>query len=91
MEQALYPIIDKEINMLSLKDYYKQLKAHDWFYWMADDTKTRKAGEVEEDRLLAIAEEHGEGYGDLWDAFDIYYAAKIKGLDPMPELPKEPA
>jgi translation initiation factor 2 alpha subunit (eIF-2alpha) len=94
MEQALYPVIDKEIKMLSLKDYYARLKAHDWHWSMADDSKAYKVGQKEEKALLEISYELGEEYGDLFDGFTKHYDAIVKGetagpgVPPIPEEPK---
>lgn len=37
-------IDDKELNLISLEDYEKLLKQHDWYYMMSDDSRAYRRG-----------------------------------------------
>lgn len=77
---------DKEFGMLTIQDYYAQLKAHDWFYYMSDDLQTEKAGMREEAKLQELAETHGGRYYELFHAFLQYARFKVEGV--KTEMPK---
>lgn len=73
----------------SLKEYYEDLKAHDWFYHMSDDLRFYQKGQKEFRALVEISLYDVE-YTKLFDAFEAHYRAIIQGKKNLPELPESP-
>lgn len=56
--------------MTNLRDYYKMLNIHDWYYLFSDDSVAYAKGATNLKKLKAIAEEskdHAELFKGFWD------------------------
>lgn len=76
---------------LTLKEYYDQLEKHDWYWMYSDDSNFYRAGLLETDKLLKIANEQGSDYQKLFEEFNSYifsgeaFATKQKPKPVRPE------
>lgn len=61
-------------------EYFKRLEHHDWFYMMADDNTTWRAGMDAERKLAAEAESDAEKKR-MWDSWCDWRSALMNGRD----------
>jgi ribonucleotide reductase alpha subunit len=73
---------------VTLKEYWEQLNAHDWYYEMSDDHRVWKAGFREQTRLEELAKQSKE-HAALFNAFAAHYNFH-KPDDQRPSLPECP-
>jgi len=78
--------------MITLKEYYAMLKAHDWFYMMSDDYKVDRKGRISHNHILELAKTSTE-FEKMYDAFSDHYLSVIRGTEKegLYPLPEEPA
>lgn len=65
-EEELSPSIKKK----KMLDFEKALKQKDWTYFVSDDGRDRKRGEVENEKIMKMKDELGS---DGTTVYDIYY------------------
>jgi len=76
---------------MSLRELYKALEAHDWYYAMSDDGSVYNKGHIAERQLRAAANLISGGQA-LFDAFALYQfsgPAWNRPQAPKPEMPAE--
>lgn len=75
---------------MTLDEYYDILDKHDWFYEFSDDSRVYGRGVKAKQDLLNTANQHGQEYKNLYDAFKKYhFSGKPWGTEeaPKPEKP----
>lgn len=75
--------------MISLNQYWKMLRAHDWHYDFSDDISAYRKGRNSENMLAHISWNSKE-HQKLWDCFNEHYSNVVKGLDGVSSIPEEP-
>lgn len=74
--------------MVSLKQYYKMLVKHDWYYRNSDDMLVYNQGTMYEVELAKIAEKGGQPYKDLLAAFLNHFFSGPAFSNEVAPLPK---
>lgn len=77
--------------MVTLKEYYKMLKEHDWYFDWSDDGRVWEKGRAAHSRLAAMSTQSPE-HKALWEGFKSHkFTGKPWNTEqaPMPEEPKE--
>lgn len=78
--------------MMTLKEFYNELEKHDWYYYFSDDMSVDRRGAANRARLLKVAEDGGEAYKKLWDAYESHMFTGEPWKTPKapkPEMPSE--
>jgi hypothetical protein len=76
---------------MSLKEFYQQLKRHDWYYPFSDDHSVYMRGDADRKRIEAIAKQ-SPAHAALLEGFrKHYFTGKPWDTEqaPLPEEPKE--
>jgi hypothetical protein len=55
---------------MTLEQFEKELKVHDWYYQMSDSIKVWDKGTNNELRLKKLARDLGQEYIDLFDKYN---------------------
>jgi len=74
---------------MTIEEYYKLLKQHDWYYEMSSDPFVFSAGLAKDRALKAIARDHGPKFQELYQRFKrFYFSGPAFGVEkePFPEL-----
>jgi tyrosine-protein phosphatase YwqE len=72
---------------MTVKEFYKLLEKHDWFYFMSDDHSVYKKGAKEAEELFALAK-NNDYFRKLYDGYCEWADSFINGG--KVEKPKEP-
>jgi hypothetical protein len=59
----------RDVEDVSIEEYYHMLERHDWFYNYSDDHRVWKAGAAATERLIAIANQKGGRYQSMYSAY----------------------
>jgi len=69
---------------MHIKDYYRKLETHDWYYQYSDDSRVLYRGENKERELGNIA--HEFGYMELYMAYQQHmFSGKPWGTEKKPK------
>lgn len=74
---------------MTLKEFYKELESHDWFYAFSDDHRYWSSGVQNYKRLEKIAEESPAHQKLLKDYHEYIFSGPTFGTDDFPK-PAEP-
>jgi hypothetical protein len=78
------------MEQVSLTQFYEMLKAHDWLYYMSDDSSVERRGAAQERVLLEIAKQ-SLAHEQLYTDYVYYICGLVQGNKNVskPEKPKE--
>ncbi|CAE6842172.1 hypothetical protein [Paraburkholderia aspalathi] len=82
-EVVVYPAI-------GIEQFYDELDRHDWYCGFSDDWSVEKRGDENRKRLLGIANQHGQNYLALYEAFSQHYFSGEPWSSPKWDKPGRP-
>lgn len=71
--------------MVTLREYYKMLDKHDWFFDMSDDHSVWSKGWLN-DKLIHTTSTHSDEHKKLYDAFYRYLSKVDAAKPPLPPM-----
>jgi len=57
---------------MTIKEFYKLLNSHDWYFHYSDDSRVNTSGQKELDLLKKVANSEGGMFCDLLDKYESY-------------------
>jgi len=79
---------EAESNLPTLRQFYKELDTHDYYYQYSDDHSVYSHGQRQEDYLRGVAEQGGPSYQSLYKQMVAYHTRPQGSTMKKPEMPE---